>query len=155
MFTHGFSILELLLVMAIAAMAGGLALALWTPREAREQAIHPLVETIDRILDDAREHVLRSGEFARIQTAESVFLIEAPDSGFSTRWTEFRRYPMPGQWKPDPSVNQPDPALILPHGRPADAVEWQFRKVDSTTTVRITLYISGELRWQSPGSQAH
>lgn len=147
----GFSLIELLVVLAVLTIGLGWGLRQWTrhaERQALEQQVH---RSIERWVEQGAQLARSEGQVVRLRVDGDRMLSEVGESAFSTQWRRVSSVPVPDHFR----FESGESLLLLPHGRPADSVQWRFvhsqaeESGSSDSTVWLLLFfLSGELEWE-------
>lgn len=144
----GFSLIEYLVVLALVVVGLGWGLPQILRSWEQQNCQQALKQQIQSGIDLAVATARREGVVVRVRIDEGSLLAEIGESTFSTRWKVIEANRLPACWHFDSGDN----LLLLPHGRPADSVQWRFSCVGDIAGrrngVMVLFYLSGHMEWE-------
>lgn len=148
---QGFSLVEVMLVLALLLVAGGWGIHRWGQQLEEREGRRKLVRQLDHWMADARDRAQREGQVLRLRIEADMLRTEVGSEAFSTRWQCLDEKALAESWRL--LEGQSSALLLLPHGRPADSVEWVFvqdGEAVSANALRLQVYLSGHIEWELP-----
>lgn len=142
----GFSALELTACLALLAILSGLGFRSWQIFHRESELKGEISLSIQRSLQNARQLAQTQGIIVGWRFERNVLILEVNESAFSTRWITVSDIELPDEWQVIAQHHQR--LLILPHGRPADTMEWLLSHPDLKHDYWLRILITGIIEWE-------